>query len=81
MYINKMNKDKDITITFSRDEICHVCNYMYRGGANSEIKGMDLYSDLTIARDIVDYGHIDSFTLDKAVQMKKEKVFKTLREE
>ena len=64
-YIDGMQGESILSL--NRNELCQICNGMYRleqGGDKHLDK--DLYSQLRVARDILDYGAVDQFTFEQA---------------
>lgn len=71
------NKDRYVTIQFTASELITLCNAMYNEIKNEEKVGTSfyfrqLYSDMMIARDLCQYGHIDNFGLAKIIQYRNE---------
>ena len=67
MNIQKISKKKrEAIVSLSADELVKICNALY--GAEDSHKNelyYRLYSDMTIARDLCQYGHIDDFCLEQ----------------
>ena len=60
------HEDKKATLELDISELTPICNSMYqytRANMNNRLDYIDLKKELDIARDICEYGHIDSFTL------------------
>ena len=70
MNIQNISKEnKEATITLSADELVKICNVLY-GTADKEKTDLyyQLYSEMMIARDMCQYGHIDNFCLENIVK-------------
>lgn len=66
MNVKNITKGKDVLVALSIDDIKTLCNALY----NTDNKEKDnsywkLYSDMMIARDLCEYGHIDNFCLEQ----------------
>lgn len=64
---------KEAVISFGIDELIVLCNTLYREtkGDNARAIHYLLSSNLMIARDLTQYGHIDGFCLDSIVKCRK----------
>ena len=62
-------KDREVTVTLSADELVKICNLLY-STADNEKNDLyyNLYSEMMIARDMCQYGHIDNFCLENIVK-------------
>ena len=62
-------KDREVTVTLSADELVKICNLLY-STADNEKNDLyyKLYSEMMIARDMCQYGHIDNFCLANIVK-------------
>ena len=68
MNIRSISKeDKKAVVALSADELVKICNALYNDNADDVAKNQ-LYSEMMIARDICQYGHIDDFCLDRIVE-------------
>ena len=66
---NISKKDREVTVTLSADELVKICNVLY--GTSDENKNnlyYKLYSEMMIARDMCQYGHVDDFCLERIVK-------------
>lgn len=65
---NISKKDKNVTIELSADELVTICNVL---ALSTELKNkenyLQLYSDMALARDLCQYGHVDNFCLTDIV--------------
>ena len=78
MNIQKISKKKrEAIVSLSADELVKICNALYNVEDSHKNKlYYKLYSDLMIARDMCQYGHIDNFCFEqitKAREKAKEK--------
>lgn len=75
--LNISKKDKEVVVTLSSDELVKLSNVLYH--APDEDKNnlyYQLNSEIIIARDMCQYGHIDNFSLAKIIE-NREKIIKT----
>lgn len=76
-------KDKEVVVSLSADELVKLCNVLY--STKEEDKNElyhKLYSEMMIARDMCQYGHIDNFCLASIVKCRGiDKVKNELKEE
>lgn len=66
---NISKKDSEVIVSLSADELVKICNVLYN--AKDEDKNalyLKLYSEMMIARDMCQYGHIDDFCLSRIVK-------------
>lgn len=71
MNIQNISKDKrEATIELSADDLVIICNALYSqlDEKKSDEKFFQLYSDMMMARDICQYGHVDNFCLHNIVK-------------
>lgn len=71
MNIQNISKDKrEATIELSADDLVIICNALYSqlDKKKSDEKFLQLYSDMMMARDICQYGHVDNFCLHNIVK-------------
>lgn len=66
---NISKKDREVTVELSADELVKLCNVLY----STEDKHKNelyyqLYSELMMARDLCQYGHVDNFCLGNIVK-------------
>lgn len=64
---NISKEERQVTVTLNADELVAICNAMYSCKAQKDMQNdlfYRLYSDMMIARDLCQYGHIDQFCLD-----------------
>lgn len=65
---NISKKDREVTISLSADELVKICNTFYQTEERKDDLYHKLYSELMIARDLCQYGHIDNFCLSRIVK-------------
>lgn len=65
MNVRNITKGKDVLITLSIDDIKTLCNILYNVDNRKDNSYWQLYSDMMIARDLCEYGHIDNFCLEQ----------------
>lgn len=71
MNIQTISKEKrKVTVELTADDLVTICNALY---AQSDEKKhyetfMQLYSDMMMARDLCQYGHVDNFCLHNIVK-------------
>lgn len=66
---NISKKDRAVEIKLSADELVKICNIFYQTeGRKKDDLYHKLYSELMIARDLCQYGHIDNFCLSEIVK-------------
>ena len=71
MNIQNISKDKrEATIELSADDLVIICNALYSqlDEKKSDENFLQLYSDMMMARDICQYGHVDNFCLHNIVK-------------
>lgn len=71
MNIQNISKDKrEATIELSADDLVIICNALYSqlDEKKSDEKFLQLYSDMMLARDLCQYGHVDNFCLHNIVK-------------
>lgn len=62
---NISKKERSVTVELSADDLVMICNALY-GQSETEKKNerfLQLYSDMMMARDLCQYGHVDNFCL------------------
>lgn len=68
MNIQSMSKkERSVTMELSADELVMICNALY-GQSKTDKKNekfLQLYSDMMMARDLCQYGHVDNFCLHR----------------
>lgn len=73
MNIQSISKNEKVTIDLSPDDLVIICNAMYC--QPDEVKNKKsfctIYSDMMMARDLCQYGHIDDFCLQNIVKCRK----------
>ncbi len=77
MTIQTISKeDKNVTVELSADDLVMICNALYRYSKEYDLRSkeqktidhfLQLYSDMMMARDLCQYGHIDNFCLRNIV--------------
>lgn len=71
MNIQNISKEnKETVVKLSADDLTIICNALYAQLPESQKNErlLQLYSDMMIARDLCQYGHIDNFCLQNVVQ-------------
>ena len=71
MNIQNISKDKGkTTIELSADELVIICNALYSqlDEKKDSDRFLQLYSDMMLARDLCQYGHVDNFCLSNIVE-------------
>ena len=59
----------EAVISLSRDELCILCNGLFILSTQKECKyDKDLHIQMKVVRDILDYGAVDDFTFNTAVE-------------
>lgn len=64
---NISKKERSVTVELSADDLVMICNALY-GQSETEKKNerfLQLYSDMMMARDLCQYGHVDNFCLHR----------------
>lgn len=72
MNIQNIDKSKkEVTVILDSDELVKICNCMHKAD-NENQKGNfhTLYSEMIIARELSQYGHIDNWALSKVVEQR-----------
>ena len=68
MNIEKKKKEKgEVLVRLSKDDLVGICNALYRQTEEQE-NILQLYSDMMMARDLCQYGHIDDVCLQNIVR-------------
>lgn len=69
---NISKKEKEVVVTLSADELVKICNIFHGATAEKEKEPNDLYhtlySELMIARELCQYGHIDNFAMSQIIE-------------
>lgn len=66
---NISKKDREVTVELSADELVKLCNVLYSTEEkNKNELYYQLYSELMMARDLCQYGHVDNFCLGNIVE-------------
>ncbi len=71
MNIENISKEKgEVLVRLSKDDLVGICNALYRQTEEQENKEniLQLYSDMMMARDLCQYGHIDDVCLQNIVK-------------
>ena len=71
MNILSVSKEhNEAVVRLDSTELNVLCNVLYRAAKDNKIKevGYLLYSNLMMARDLSQYGHIDAFCLDRIIK-------------
>ena len=74
MNIENISKEKgEVLVRLSKDDFVGICNALYRQTEEQKNKEniMQLYSDMMMARDLCQYGHIDDFCLQTIVKCRR----------
>lgn len=68
--LNITKNEGSVTAELSADDLVMICNALYAQYEENGCKEkfLELYSDMMLAKDLCQYGHIDSFTLRKIVK-------------
>lgn len=75
MNIQSISKrDREVTVELSVDDLVIICNALYAQSSEEKNKDyfMQLYSDMMMARDLCQYGHVDNFCLHNIVKCRSE---------
>ena len=77
MTIQTISKeDENVTVELSSDDLVMICNALYLHSKVYDLRSkgqktidhfLQLYSDMMMARDLCQYGHIDNFCLRNVV--------------
>ena len=68
MNIENISKEKgEVLVRLSKDDLVGICNALYRQTEEQE-NILQLYSDMMMARDLCQYGHIDDVCLQNIVR-------------
>ena len=69
MNIENISKEKgEVLVRLSKDNLVVICNALYRQTQENKENILQLYSDMMMARDLCQYGHIDDFCLQNIVK-------------
>ena len=65
-----LKQEREATVSLSADELVIVCNALYSqfGEKKDNENFLQLYSDMMMARDLCQYGHVDNFCLHNIVK-------------
>lgn len=78
MNVREVSKDKrEVVAVLEADDLVRICNAIYYAIKSDSIKQdkyAKLYSDLQIARDLCQYGHLDNVSLKRIVKTRQLKV-------
>lgn len=70
---NISKKDSSVTVELTADDLVLICNAMHaQQNDKSKEKFLRLYSDMMIARDLCQYGHLDNFVLHRIATCRNE---------
>ena len=68
MNIENISKEKgQVLVRLSKDDLVGICNALYRQTEEQE-NILQLYSDMMMARDLCQYGHIDDVCVQNVVR-------------
>lgn len=72
MTIKSISKEEGMaTITIDANELVKLCNVMYKAPEDQKNKlYYKLYAEMIIARDLTQYGHLDSWCIDRVVELR-----------
>lgn len=67
---NISKKDKNVTVELRADELVTICNMLFAQYAEHQNNEhyLQLYSDMMMARDLCQYGHVDNFCLKGIIE-------------
>lgn len=67
---NIAKEEKEVVLKLSADDLTIICNALYAQMPENQKneRFLQLYSDIMIARDLCQYGHIDNFCLQNVVK-------------
>lgn len=71
MNIQNISKtDKKVVVELNSDDLINICNALYAvfDKEKGRSRFLQLYSDLMMARDLCQYGHLDDFSLQSIVK-------------
>ena len=69
MNIETISKEKgEVLVRLSKDNLVVICNALYRQTQENKENILQLYSDMMMARDLCQYGHIDDVCLQNIVR-------------
>lgn len=73
MDIESISKSKrEVVVTLDADELVKICNIFYQAQSEEKNEKYDkLYSEMMLARDLCQYGHVDDFCLGKIIEHRK----------
>ena len=66
--LNISKKDKEVVVALDADELVRLCNVLYTQEKYDDNLHYKLYGNLMMARDLCQYGHIDSFCFDRIAE-------------
>ena len=73
MNIENISKEKgEVLVRLSKDNLVVICNALYRQTQENKENILQLYSDMMMARDLCQYGHVDNFCLHNIVKCRSE---------
>lgn len=74
MNIQSISKEnREVTVKLSADDLVIICNALYAQSSEKKDNDfMQLYSDMMMAKDLCQYGHIDNFCLHNIVKCRSE---------
>lgn len=75
MNIQNISKEnREVTVELSADDLVIICNALYAQSSEKKDNDyfMQLYSDMMMARDLCQYGHVDNFCLHNIVKCRSE---------
>lgn len=65
-----LKQQREVNISLSADDLVIICNalYLQLGEKKDNENFLQLYSDMMMARDLCQYGHVDNFCLHNIVK-------------
>lgn len=65
-----LKQQQEVNVSLSADDLVIICNALYSqlGEKKDNENFLQLYSDMMIARDLCQYGHVDNFCLHNIVK-------------
>ena len=65
--------EKKAVLEIASDELVALCNVLYHETKRDDARAIvyQIYDDLIFAKDLSQYGHIDSFSLERIIECRK----------
>lgn len=69
-----LKENREVTVELSANDLVIICNALYAQSSEKKPHDyfMQLYSDMMMARDLCQYGHVDNFCLHNIVKCRSE---------